>query len=140
MRDGMVTLANCCNPVLGEPIVGYVTRGRGVSVHLEDCPNVEKLLYDPQRKIEVNWASSEGVSYSVKLRIRSEDRAGLLARVTSAIAEEEMNIKDIHADTTEDRRGQMLLTVTLRDRKQLDRILARLRALEGVSAVERILG
>ena len=93
-----------------------------------------------RRKIEVNWASSGGVSYSVKLRIRSQDRAGLLARVSAAIADEEMNIKDLHADTTEDRRGQMLLTVTIRDRKQLDRILARLRALEGVTEVERILG
>jgi GTP pyrophosphokinase len=140
IRDGMVMLAKCCNPVLGEPIVGYVTRGRGVSVHLEHCPNIDALMFDPQRKIEVNWATSEGGSFTVKLVVRSEDRQGLLARVTAAIAEEDANIKDIRADTTEDQRGEMALTLTIRDRGQLDRILQRLRQLEGVMAAERVLG
>jgi len=140
LRDGMVMLAKCCNPVLGEPIVGYVTRGRGVSVHLEHCPNIDALMFDPQRKIEVNWATSEGGSFTVKLLVRSEDRQGLLARVTAAIAEEDANIKDIRADTTEDQRGEMALTLTIRDRRQLDRILQRLRQLDGVMAAERILG
>jgi GTP pyrophosphokinase len=109
-------------------------------VHLEHCPNIDALMFDPQRKIEVNWATSEGGSFTVKLLVRSEDRQGLLARVTAAIAEEDANIKDIRADTTEDQRGEMALTLTIRDRGQLDRILQRLRQLEGVMAAERILG
>jgi GTP pyrophosphokinase len=140
MRDGMVTLAKCCNPVQGEPIVGYVTRGRGVSVHLESCPNVDTLLYDPQRRIDVQWSTAKGAHFEVKLRIQSEDRKGVLARLTSAISEEGANIRDIRAEATEDQRGQIRVTLQVADRKQLDRLLVRLRALQGIRAVDRILG
>lgn len=140
IRDGMVVLAKCCSPVLGEPIVGYVTRGRGVSVHLESCPNLEKLLYDPQRKIEVRWVSAPDAYFEVKLRIQSEDRKGMLAVLTSAISEEGANIRDIHAEATEDRKGQIGMTVQVSDHKQLERLLERLRGLTGIRAVERILG
>jgi GTP pyrophosphokinase len=140
MSDGMVNLAKCCSPVYGEPIVGYVTRGRGVSVHLEACPNVEKLMYDPQRRIEVNWASRDGAAFLVKLAIHTEDRKGMLARLTSVIAEEEGNIRDIRAEAVEMEGGRISLTLTLGDQQQLDRILQRLRSLEGVTAVQRVLG
>ena len=140
MRDGMVALAKCCSPVLGEPIVGYVTRGRGVSVHLENCPNLETLLYDPQRKIDVKWISSKGADFEVRLRIQSEDRKGLLALLTSAISEEGANIRDIRAETTEDRRGQIGVTLQVADHKQMERLLERLRGLRGIRVVERILG
>ena len=140
LQDGMVTLAKCCNPVYGEPIVGYVTRGRGVSVHLEKCPNVEKLIYDPQRRIEVNWASQGRASYSVRVVIHSEDRKGMLARLTAAIAEEEGNIQDIRAEVLEQSKGRISITLDIGDRRQLDRILTGLRSVEGVTAVERLLG
>ncbi len=136
----MVALAKCCNPVLGEPIVGYVTRGRGVSVHLESCPNLDKLLYDPQRKIDVKWISSKGAQFEVRLRIQSEDHKGLLALLTSAISEEGANIRDIRAETTEDHRGQIGVTLQVADHKQMERLLERLRGLRGIRAVARILG
>jgi GTP pyrophosphokinase len=140
LQDGMVSLARCCNPVYGEPIVGYVTRGRGVSVHLEACPNVRKLMYDPRRQIDVAWSGRGGAAFPVKLLIRTEDRQGMLARLTAAIAEEEANIRDIQADTQEPHRGRIAVTLSLGDQAQLGRILERIRSLDGVTGVERVLG
>jgi GTP pyrophosphokinase len=140
MDDVLVGLAKCCEPIRGEPIVGYITRGRGVSVHAERCPNVERLLYDPERRIEVAWAGSEETTFQVRLHIYSEDRQGVLARVTSAIADEESNIKNVSAQTTADRKGQITLTLDISDLEHLERIVQRLKALDGVHRVERQTG
>jgi GTP diphosphokinase / guanosine-3',5'-bis(diphosphate) 3'-diphosphatase len=133
----MVYLAKCCGPIRGEPIVGYITRGKGVSVHAERCPNVDRLLYDSERRIEVAWAGDEQSRFQVRLNIFSEDRQGVLARVTSAIADEESNITDVSAKTTEDRKGQISLTLDISDMDHLERILHRIREIEGVHRVER---
>jgi GTP pyrophosphokinase len=135
----MVYLAKCCEPIRGEPIVGYITRGKGVSVHAERCPNVERLLYDPERRIEVAWASEE-TRFQVKLNIFSEDRQGVLARVTSAIADEKSNIMNVSAQTFEDRKGQITLILDIADLGHLERILQRLRGIAGVHSVERHTG
>jgi GTP diphosphokinase / guanosine-3',5'-bis(diphosphate) 3'-diphosphatase len=135
----MVYLAKCCEPIRGEPIVGYITRGKGVSVHAERCPNVERLLYDPERRIEVAWASEE-TRFQVKLNIFSEDRQGVLARVTSAIADEKSNIMNVSAQTFEDRKGQITLILDIADLGHLERILQRLRGIAGVHHVERHTG
>ena len=140
LDDVMVYLAKCCGPIRGEPIVGYITRGKGVSVHSQRCPNVERLLYDPERKIEVAWASDKKVKFQVKLSIASEDRQGVLARVTSAIAEEESNITDVSAKTFEGKKGQITLTLDISDLDHLERILKRLRGIQGVHQVERQTG
>jgi len=140
LDDVMVYLAKCCGPIRGEPIVGYITRGKGVSVHAERCPNVERLLYDPERRIEVTWAGTEAATFQVRLNIFSEDRQGVLARVTSAIADEESNIKNVNAQTFEDRKGQITLTLDISDLDHLERILERLREIEGVHSVERQTG
>ena len=137
LDDVMVYLAKCCGPVRGEPIVGYITRGKGVSVHSERCPNVERLLYDPERKIEVAWAGSKDTKFQVKLSIFSEDRQGVLARVTSAIADEESNISDVSAKTFEGKKGQITLILDISDMDHLERILHRLRGIQGVHHVER---
>ncbi|HEV8376107.1 MAG TPA: bifunctional (p)ppGpp synthetase/guanosine-3',5'-bis(diphosphate) 3'-pyrophosphohydrolase [Candidatus Polarisedimenticolia bacterium] len=137
LDDVMVYLAKCCGPIRGEPIVGYITRGKGVSVHSEHCSNVERLLYDPERKIEVTWAGSKEAKFQVRLSIFSEDRQGVLARVTSAIADEESNISDVNAKTFEGKKGQITLTLDISDLDHLDRILHRLRGIQGVHHVER---
>ena len=101
----MVFRARCCNPIRGEKIVGYITRGKGVSVHSATCPNVVNLLYDPERRIEVEWDKSRGdaaARYTVKLTMEVEDRKGLLAAVSAKIADINTNIKNMEARTGED--------------------------------------
>src|SRR5206468_3360348 len=80
LDDALISLARCCNPIRGEPIVGYITRGRGVTVHSERCPNLEKLLYDPERRIEVTWESGDASRFDVRITVFSEDRPGMLAK------------------------------------------------------------
>jgi GTP pyrophosphokinase len=140
LDDVMVYLAKCCGPIRGEPIVGYITRGKGVSVHSEKCPNVERLLYDPERRIEVSWAGSKEAKFQVRLNIFSEDKQGVLARVTSAIAEEQSNITDVSAKTLEGQKGQIVLTLDISDLGHLERIVQKLKGIRGVHHVERQVG
>jgi len=140
LDDVMVYLAKCCEPIRGEPIVGYITRGKGVSVHAERCPNVERLLYDTERRIEVAWAGTEEALFQVKLSIVSEDRQGVLAEVASAIAEEKSNIKNVSAETLEGHRGSITVTLDIADLKHLERVIQRLREIDGIHHVERMTG
>src|SRR2546426_5937410 len=86
LDDALISLARCCNPIRGEPIVGYITRGRGVTVHSERCPKLEKLLYDPERRIEGALGSDDASRFEVRIAAFSEDRPGVLAQITSVIA------------------------------------------------------
>lgn len=136
--DLMVYRAKCCNPIKGEKIVGYITRGKGVSVHSWTCPNVVNLLYDPERKIDVEWEKGEETgAYTVRLSIQVEDRKGILADVSSKIAGINTNITNVEATTQEDRLGQISLTVEIKDVKHLEKVMKSLRGVEGVLAVER---
>src|SRR5687767_3366850 len=97
-EDLMVFRARCCNPIRGEKIVGYVTRGKGVSVHSSQCPNVVNLLYDPERRIDVEWdKGADPAPYVVRLSIQVEDRKGILADVSSKIAGINTNIQKVEA-------------------------------------------
>jgi GTP diphosphokinase / guanosine-3',5'-bis(diphosphate) 3'-diphosphatase len=136
--DMLAYLAKCCNPLPGEDIVGYITRGRGVSVHRVDCPNVENLLYNPEREIEVKWEQGKNEVYQVSLLIEVEDQQGMLARLTEAITRAGSNITSIEADThSETGRGTISVVCQLRDRKQLDKLLREVRAISGVLRVDR---
>jgi GTP pyrophosphokinase len=136
--DLLASLAKCCNPLPGEPIVGYVTRGRGVSVHAAHCPNVTSLLYDPDRQIRVAWSGKRGATgFPAELKILTEDRPGLLADLTQVIAEEKSNIRRIEAGSEAGRGGEVDVVVEIEDVKHLERILKRLRAVSGVRQVRR---
>jgi GTP pyrophosphokinase len=137
LDDALIILARCCNPIRGEPIVGYITRGRGVTVHSERCPNLEKLLYDPERRIEVVWEGADESRFDVRLTVFSEDRPGILARITQAIADAKSNIKHVEARTFEDRRGEITLLLDIRDVDHLQKIVERLKGIDGVYHVER---
>jgi guanosine-3',5'-bis(diphosphate) 3'-pyrophosphohydrolase len=137
LDDALIILARCCNPIRGEPIVGYITRGRGVTVHSERCPNLEKLLYDPERRIEVVWEGADESRFEVRLTVFSEDRPGILARITQAIADAKSNIKHVEARTFEDRRGEITLVLDIRDVDHLQKIVERLKGIDGVYHVER---
>jgi GTP pyrophosphokinase len=136
--DLMVVLARCCNPIRGERIVGYITRGKGVSVHAATCPNVVNLLYDPERRIDVEWDGGKDVlPYTVRLRISVEDRKGILADVSSRIADINTNIRDVEATVGTDHRGSIRMTVEISDVKHLEKVMKSLKNIEGVLAVER---
>ena len=137
--DMMASLAKCCDPVPGEPLIGYITRGRGISVHSEACPNIKNLNFDPDRLIEVDWARQVETVYPVSLAIETEDHAGMLARLTEVIAKESSNIRQLEAETP-DGRGVIGVVVEVRNRKHLDRLCRGIEAVEGVLQVSRRAG
>ncbi|HEX6975697.1 MAG TPA: bifunctional (p)ppGpp synthetase/guanosine-3',5'-bis(diphosphate) 3'-pyrophosphohydrolase [Vicinamibacterales bacterium] len=135
--DLMVFRARCCNPIRGENIVGYITRGKGVSVHSATCPNVVNLLYDPERRIEVEWdKSSDPAPYTVRLSIQVEDRKGILADVSTKIAGINTNIRNVEA-TVDDQVGRIDMTVEISDLKHLQKVIKSLKSVDGVVGVER---
>ena len=136
--DLMVVRARCCNPIRGEKIVGYITRGKGVSVHATICPNVVNLLYDPERRIDVEWdKTADATPYAVRLKISVEDRKGILADVSTRIAAINTNIQDFEATTDAEHRGFIRLTVEINDLKHLDRVMKSIKGIEGVIDVDR---
>ncbi len=137
--DDLLTFrARCCNPIRGEKIVGYITRGKGVSVHSATCPNVVNLLYDPERRMDVEWdKGADSAPYVVRLKIHVADRKGILADVSTRIAGINTNIRDVEATSDADHRGSIRVTVEISDLKHLDRVIKALRSIDGVLAVER---
>ena len=136
--DLMVFRARCCNPIRGEKIVGYITRGKGVSVHSATCPNVVNLLYDPERRIEVEWdKGNEGSRYTVKLTMEVEDRKGLLAAVSAKIADINTNIRNMEARTDEGENARIDVTIEISDLKHLEKVIKSLRGVDGVLGVQR---
>jgi GTP diphosphokinase / guanosine-3',5'-bis(diphosphate) 3'-diphosphatase len=136
--DLMVFRARCCNPIRGEKIIGYITRGKGVSVHSAACTNVVNLLYDPERKIDVEWdKGADALPYTVRLSLQVEDRKGILADVTSKIAGINTNIRNVEATSDADARGRIDMTVEISDVKHLQKVVKALRSVDGVVDVER---
>jgi guanosine-3',5'-bis(diphosphate) 3'-pyrophosphohydrolase len=135
--DLLAVPAKCCRPVPGDDIVGYITRGRGVSVHAVDCPNVKNLLYNAERQIEVAWAGQEKGLYPISLLIETEDKPGMLARLTEAIARLEANIRQIEADTARPGRGTIEVMIEVSNRAHFERIRQAVRNLPGVLEVTR---
>ncbi|MCC7416440.1 MAG: bifunctional (p)ppGpp synthetase/guanosine-3',5'-bis(diphosphate) 3'-pyrophosphohydrolase [Acidobacteria bacterium] len=139
--DLMVFRARCCSPIRGEKIVGYITRGKGVSVHSATCPNVVNLLYDPERRIDVEWdkapAADGAARYTVKLTMEVEDRKGLLAAVSAKIAGINTNIRNMEAHTDDGARARIDVTVEISDLKHLEKVLKAVRGVDGVLGVER---
>ena len=138
-EDLLVYRAKCCNPIRGESIVGYVTRGKGVAVHSRMCPNVQNLMYDVERKIEVEWARSAEDAFPVKIVVHTDDRPGMLAQLTSVLSGENTNIRSLEAKTESDHDGGIVeMTVDVRDKRQLEKLVAAMRRISGVRDVERL--
>ncbi len=137
MDDILVSRARCCDPIPGEEIVGYVTRGKGVSVHAADCPNLEQLLLNPEREIPVAWGTAKGSTQPVRLDIEIEDRRGLLAEITSRISDAETNIRHIESRINSGR-GRIDLIVDIADLDHLNRLTQLLPGIPGVLKVRRI--
>jgi GTP pyrophosphokinase len=137
--DLLVYRAKCCNPIRGEAIVGYVTRGKGVAVHSRMCPNVQNLMYDVERKIEVEWARAADDAFPVRIVIHTDDRPGMLNQLTSVLSDENTNIRNLEAKGDLDQSGGVVeMTVDVRDKKQLEKLVAAMRRISGVRDVERL--
>jgi GTP diphosphokinase / guanosine-3',5'-bis(diphosphate) 3'-diphosphatase len=137
--DLLVYRAKCCNPIRGESIVGYVTRGKGVAVHSRMCHNVQNLMYDVERKIEVEWARSAEDAFPVRIVVHTDDRPGMLAQLTSVLSGENTNIRSLEAKAESDQDGGVVeMTVDVRDKKQLEKLVAAMRRISGVRDVERL--
>jgi GTP diphosphokinase / guanosine-3',5'-bis(diphosphate) 3'-diphosphatase len=135
--DLLVYRAKCCNPIPGDEIVGYITRGRGVAVHTRACPNVQNLLYQTERRIAVEWGGASGATFPVQLTIRAKDRAGLLADITTVISGAGSNIHNL--ESRPDRANARIdANLEIADRRQLETILVNIKKIPGVFGVERI--
>ncbi|MEQ1759607.1 MAG: bifunctional (p)ppGpp synthetase/guanosine-3',5'-bis(diphosphate) 3'-pyrophosphohydrolase [Vicinamibacterales bacterium] len=137
--DILVFRAKCCNPIRGERIVGYITRGKGVSVHSASCTNVLNLMFDPERRIDVEWDTSDGdvAPYVVKLTMQVEDRKGVLAEISARVSDINTNITNMEARTGEDERARIDMTVQIRDMKHLEKVIKSIKGVQGVLGVER---
>ncbi len=139
--DVLVYRAKCCNAVRGEQIVGYITRGKGIAVHSAQCPNVQKLLYEPERKISVDWTRSVSDPLPVKVVIYTDDRPGILHQLTSILDGEKSNIRTLEARGDEKRTDNSAvidITIDIGDKKQLERIITAFRRIPGVRDIERM--
>ena len=136
--DLMVYRSKCCNPIPGDDIIGYVTRGRGIAVHSKSCPNVENLLYEADRRILVEWASSTHTQFPVRLRIFTEDRPGMLAAITNVISDTGANIRTFESGGEDNTRARIDVALDVRDRKQLEHIIAGIKRIPGVFDIERV--
>jgi guanosine-3',5'-bis(diphosphate) 3'-pyrophosphohydrolase len=137
--DLLVRLARCCNPVPGDQLIGFVTRGRGVSVHRADCPNARELLSSPERIIEVEWDSDASTTYNAEIHIEARDRTGLLRDVTLALAEGGVNVLSASVSTDKQGIASMRFLFELGNMEQLSAVLARVRALDGVFSADRMM-
>jgi GTP pyrophosphokinase len=139
--DLLVYRAKCCNPIVGEPIVGYVSRGKGVGVHSKLCPNVQNLLFEVDRKIDVEWAGNATEAAPVRLIVQTDDRPGLLAQITSILSNEKANIRSLEARTNIGEAGEgadIEMTIDIRDKKQLEKVFGAIRRTSGVRDVKRL--
>lgn len=133
----LVRFSKCCTPVPGDEIVGYVTRGRGVSIHRTDCPNVKSLSQDSGRQIEVAWNTSEKESFPVDLELKAVDRMNMLSAIMNTIAEGQTNIEAVNTRKLKDDIALILLTVDIYNLEHMQALINRLRQVDGVVSVRR---
>jgi GTP pyrophosphokinase len=136
--DVWVKLARCCTPVPGDEIVGFVTRGSGVSVHRADCTNVEQLSHQPDRLLEVEWAPTAGSVFLVAIQVEALDRTRLLSDVTRVLSDAHVNILSAAVQTSRDRVAISRFTFEMGDVKHLGHLLRLVRGVEGVYDAYRI--
>ncbi|HEU4505324.1 MAG TPA: bifunctional (p)ppGpp synthetase/guanosine-3',5'-bis(diphosphate) 3'-pyrophosphohydrolase [Nitrospira sp.] len=137
-RDVLMQLSRCCNPVPGDRILGYITRGRGLTIHAVDCPNLEALDYDRERLVEVEWDSATPSTHAVKVSVMAVDKTGVLANVSSAIAECHANISRAEIATREDRKAVLDFIIEISSIEHLDQVLKAIERVDGVITARRV--
>jgi GTP pyrophosphokinase len=138
--DVMVYRARCCSPIRGEPVVGYITQGKGVAVHARRCKNAANLMINRERIVDVDWVGADGTTssnYAVKLAVTTEDRQGMLADLTLAISGIKTNIRDVHTEVFDNGSARIDVVVDIADLKHLERVISAIKGVVGVLDVER---
>ena len=137
--DLLVRFAKCCHPIPGDPIVGFITRGKGVTVHLRSCPTVLTEREVP-RLIEVEWEAAPTQTYPIAIRVEAYDRTGLLNDITQVVAENKVNIMAASVQTNTDHTALLRATLQVASVSQLARVMSRIEGLKDVISVQRDLG
>jgi GTP pyrophosphokinase len=142
-NDLLVYRARCCNPIRGEEIIGYVTRGKGVAVHARSCTNVQNLLYESDRRIAVEWArvgdqsANKPERYPVKITVFCDDRSGMLRELTAVISDDNTNIRGVDIKQDEDGEARIEFLIEAEDVRHLNKMVLGIRRVSGVRAVQR---
>ncbi len=137
MTDILYHLAKCCYPVPGDNLVGFITRGKGVSVHRKSCPNLPRLVADEERLISVQWKASDGAPHLAKVAVDTLDRPGIVANLSAAISSLNINIHHMEAITNQLENAHISFILEVKDRGQLNAIMQKLAQLDGVIGVRR---
>jgi GTP pyrophosphokinase len=137
-RDLLMQLSKCCHPIPGDRIVGYITRGRGLTIHAMDCPNLAALDYDKERLVDVEWEAARANTHMVKVSVLTIDRTGILANVSAAISEEHTNITRAEISTREDRKAALDFVIEVTDTLHLERVLKAIERVDGVITARRV--
>jgi GTP pyrophosphokinase len=136
VSDMLVRFGNCCHPVPGEKVIGFITRGRGITIHHQKCRHV--VSTDPERLVEVSWEPSAEDIYLAKLRVISEERKGVLADITSIMTQKDANIVQADVKTTTDKKGIAVFIIEVKNYKQLQEIMGAIKKVKSVIIVERL--
>ena len=138
MENMLIHLSKCCNPVPGDKIIGFITRGRGVSIHTTDCPNVGELTFDKERLVDVSWGNFKPADHAVKIAVRTEDKPGILASVSSSISAVETNITHAEVIVNEKKEALLSFTIDVKDVEHLNKVINNIEAINGVLEVRRV--
>ena len=130
--------SKCCYPLPGEKVVGFVTRGRGVSIHMIDCPTLDTNTIDADRLLEVEWTGDGDATYAVKVQVLTVDKRGLLAELSAVLSTLNVNINHLDASSTHEKKALFNFTLEIRDKQLLDQIIAKISLISGVFEVKRI--
>ena len=136
LSDILVKFSKCCNPLPGDPITGYITQGQGVTIHRKNCLNVLKM--SSERKIEVRWSDELSESYPASIRIKTDDRHGLLADIAAVISKSKINILNAHTETSQDGIGMFYFTIMVESSGQLRKVMSEIRRVKTVTDVKRV--
>lgn len=136
VSDMLIRFANCCHPLPGEPVIGFITRGRGVTVHQRNCSHI--LNADRERLVEVSWQASKEDIYLAKIRVTSVERKGVLSDISAVLTQKDANIIEAQVKTTVDRKGIALFTIEVEDYNQLQNIMGAIKRIKNVLIVERL--
>jgi guanosine-3',5'-bis(diphosphate) 3'-pyrophosphohydrolase len=136
--DVLVRLSKCCSPVPGDPIIGYVTIGRGVSVHRADCPNVAFMNATPERILQAQWIRDAGLTHGVDIEVEADDRSQLLADIMAVFSEFKTQVSSVNARVRKDGVAVASLTIQIRDLDHLHKLLTKLETLKNIRRVYRV--
>jgi len=134
----LMRFGRCCSPLPGDRVLGYITRGRGVSIHRADCPNIQFLRTQPERLVEVEWEASPDGTYHVEIEVEALDRVGLLKDILGAVTETKTNVVSVNARVRKDKVGIVNIVVDIRNVTQLTAVMQRIGVVPEVYSVERV--